>query len=235
MSYDIDFRSRLRISNLCGFLQDAAGNHAEHLGLGYQSMMGSGRAWMLSRLYVSIHECPVWNDEITVETWPAGMERLFFRRDFQAFRKNQKMISAVSYWLALDKRSLRPQVFPIDEEVVRSNSGRFALEGPMETIPRIPSVAAGNGMSRLIRYSELDQNRHVNNTRYVEWIMDQFETRMLEQSLPNYFAIDYRHEVKEDDTVTIRHAPYPQDPHTTLLHGRLAVSGQICFRAKVRF
>ena len=41
-SYDIDFKVKLRISNLCGFIQEVAGKHAEHLGVGYFNMLEAG-------------------------------------------------------------------------------------------------------------------------------------------------------------------------------------------------
>lgn len=235
MSYDIDFNSRLKFSNLCGFFQEIAGRHAEHLGVGYHSMLGSGRVWMLSRLYIKIHAYPEWQDDLTIETWPSGMERLFFRRDFRVFRNRQKMISAVSYWLALDIKSLRPLVFNIEDDVIRRNAGRFALEGLMDRIPALPEGDTGKGVSRQIRYSELDQNRHANNTRYVEWILDQFETSFLERSIPHFLAIEYKHEVKEHDVLNIRHAPDPQDANTILVEGLLEGSKQVCFKAKVMF
>lgn len=231
-SFDIDFNAKLRISSLCGFFQEIAGKHAEHLGVGYFSMQETGMVWMLSGLHIKIHEYPVWEDDISIETWPMGMERLFYRRDFHVFKKKQMMVSAVSFWLSLDIKSLRPRVFPIDENVIKSNYGRFALEGSLGSIP---SPQGGIITSRDIRFSELDQNKHVNNTRYVEWIMDQFEISKLEKSMPRFFGIEYKHEVKEHDVVRIQHAPDPSNENTILLEGIVAASDHVCFRSRVVF
>ena len=234
LSYDIDFRSRLRISNLCGFFQDIAGGHAEHLGVGYQHMLESGRVWVLSRLYIKIHAYPKWEDELKVETWPTGMERLFFRREFEVFRDRQKMISASSYWLALDTGTMRPQLFPIDEDVISRNAGHHALDEGMESIPS-PAGAHQVTSTREVRYSEIDQNLHMNNTRYIEWIMDQFDISHLETSMPHFLAIEFRHEVKAQDVVHIRKTTDPQNANVFLMEGILDTSNQVCFRAKVMF
>ncbi|MBN2480614.1 MAG: hypothetical protein JXB19_02655 [Bacteroidales bacterium] len=232
-SFDIDFNLKLRLSSLCGFFQEIAGKHAEHLGFGYFAMRQSGLVWMLSRLFIEIHEYPSWEDTIAVETWPSGMERLFFRREFQVCKGKKKMISAVSYWLSLNIKTLRPQVFPIDETVIRHNAGRYAIDGVLEKIPPPATDIAVRSFG--IRYSELDQNRHVNNTKYVDWIMDSFKTGLLEKSMPCFFGIEYKHEVKEQDIVQIRQIADPLNENLVLLEGVVAGTGHVCFRSKVVF
>ena len=175
---------------------------------------------------------PSWEDAITIETWPAGMERLFYRRDFHVYRDEKILISAVSYWLALNIETLRPRIFPIDENIIKHNTGRFAIKSVME---KIASPAGGTLQSRKIHYSELDQNKHVNNTKYADWIMDAFEVSRLEQCMPVFFGIEYKHEVKEHDVVQIRHAPDILHENVVLLEGTVAGSNNICFRSKVVF
>lgn len=231
-SFDIDVNRKLRISNLCGFLQETAEKHAEHLGVGFHKILESGLVWMLSRLFIEIHEYPLWKDIISVETWPSGKERLFYRRDFQVYQDHLPVISAVSYWLAIHIKTLRPQIIPFDETVLKHNAGRFAIQGAME---KINAPEGGNVRSHEIRYSELDQNKHVNNTKYVDWIMDSFQVSQLEQSLPHFFGIEYKHEVKEHDIVRIHHAPDPLNDNVILVEGTLGGDDKVCFRSKVGF
>ncbi len=40
-SFDIDVNRKLSISSLCGFLQETAGRHAEHLGVGFHKILES--------------------------------------------------------------------------------------------------------------------------------------------------------------------------------------------------
>ena len=46
-------RNRLTVAAFCGYLQEAAGNHARELGLGIQELRAEGLTWMLARLQIA--------------------------------------------------------------------------------------------------------------------------------------------------------------------------------------
>ena len=62
--------------------QEAANLHAAILGFGYDDMIASKTAWVLSRMHVVFVDTPRWRDDVTLFTWHKGLERLFFLRDF---------------------------------------------------------------------------------------------------------------------------------------------------------
>ena len=80
-SFDIGLNAMMRMSSLCGYMQEIAGKHANHLDVGYHYMQQSGKVWVLSRLFVRIDKMPAWGQEFYAETWPVDIERIFFRRD----------------------------------------------------------------------------------------------------------------------------------------------------------
>lgn len=231
-SYQTDFIKNMRLSALCECFQEAAGNHAEHLGLGYHDMKSGGLAWVLSRLYIEVKEMPAFRDEIRVETWPHRMERIFYRREFRVIRNDIPVVAATSYWLLLDTATKRPRVIPVNEGVIRANMDKPLTVKNTGTIlpPRGGTVKEVEAL-----YSDLDQNRHVNNARYVDWIFDQFELSRLERSLPRFIGIEYKHEVREHDRVLIRHCVNGSDEGTYYLEGTMPSAGKICFRSKVIF
>jgi medium-chain acyl-[acyl-carrier-protein] hydrolase len=229
-SYDLDVSSRLKISSVFGFFQEVAGKHAEQLGLGYESLIKDGMAWMLSRMYVRFHDIPGWQDELQVETWPVGMERLFFRRDFFIFSGGEKMASASSYWLLINLKKMRPCILPVNEDIIRANKGYLAIHEKMEEIPPV----AGNDFSEVkVTYSMLDRNRHVNNTRYADWIMDQIGVEKISGNALRLFSLEYRQQVTPEDTVLIRHSAAGDGAF--LVEGIIKDSRKICFRARVDF
>jgi medium-chain acyl-[acyl-carrier-protein] hydrolase len=230
-SSDIGYHGIMRVSNLCSYFQEIAGKHAEHLNVGYTRMRASGMAWVLVRLAIEIRRFPSWGQEFYLETWPLGTGRIFYRREYRLLAGEELMISATSYWISLDIASRRPKIVPIDKDVLRLNEGRYGIEGPFESIP-----AAGSGESDIIsvKYSDLDQNKHVNNARYVEWVFDLLGVDLPYNGAPRSFAIEYKQEVRPGDKVRMNKVWLP-DEESCLVEGTLVDTGQVSLRAKIRF
>jgi medium-chain acyl-[acyl-carrier-protein] hydrolase len=200
-SYDVDCKNKLKISSLCNYFQEVAEHHADDLGFGFDHMQQSGLVWVLSRLEITIESYPEWGDQVTLETWPAGNERLYYRREFMVSGPDGKKIIAASYfWLLINIQNRRPKLLPLPDEIEKSNKGRFAVQVMTGAIP-VPGT--GQNIIIPIRYGDLDMNRHVNNVRYVCWIMDLFPVEYHDNYVIEFFRIDIRQEVKANESVQI--------------------------------
>jgi medium-chain acyl-[acyl-carrier-protein] hydrolase len=232
-SYDIGFNGLMRVNAICGYFQEIAEKHAEHLGVGYDAFQKSDLVWVLSRLFIEINRLPAWKEILNLETWPLKTDRIFHRRDYQIVKRNEILISAASYWIPLDINTRRPRAIQLDETVLKANEGRFGTQMFEENISSVP----GN-VSEIIkvRYSDLDQNRHVNNARYVEWTFDHLGLEILEKKTPRYFTIEYKQEVKAGDQVLLRNAKLENTNNTSyIVEGIVESSKRICFRSKIVF
>jgi len=231
-SFDVGFNGVMRVSNLCGYFQEIAEKHAEHLNAGYDAMQKSGLVWVLSRLFINIRKLPAWKEIFYLETWPLKTERIFHRRDYQLDNGKETLISAASYWIPLDIKTRRPRAIQLDERVLRVNEGRYGTQVPSENIP---SVSSNVSEILKVRYSDFDQNRHVNNARYVEWIFDHLGLEILEKAIPRFFSIAYKQEVKAGDQVLLRKKTLEDDHNIFMVEGIIEGSNQICFRSKIMF
>jgi len=221
----------MRVSNLCNYFQEISGKHAEHLGVGYTSMKASGMAWVLARLAIEMKKIPARGQEFLLETWPIGTGRIFYRRDYRLHCGDEVLISASSYWLPLDIESRRPGIVPIDKTVLRATEGRFGIEAPFAPIP---AVQGQSSETVRVKYSDLDQNRHVNNARYVEWVFDHLGPDLPGNGIPVKFAIEYKQEVRPGDEVLLKNN-FSETENEFLVEGTIAGSGQVSMRARVRF
>jgi acyl-ACP thioesterase len=52
------------------------------------------------------------------------------------------------------------------------------------------------------KYSDLDMVRHVNNVKYLEWILDTYDGKQ-EQLMPALLEVNYLHETRFRDQVSI--------------------------------
>ena len=80
--YQTDSKWRLKPASFMDLAQEAANTHAATLGFGYDDLIQSRTAWVLSRVNIHFLKSPLWRDEVTLTTWHKGLERLFFLRDF---------------------------------------------------------------------------------------------------------------------------------------------------------
>jgi len=229
-SFDIDLKNRLKISSLCNYFQEVAGHHAEHLGLGFHHMRNAGLVWVLSRLEIAFDQFPAWNDHVTIQTWPTGNERLYYRREFLVSDKDgQKLIKAVSFWLLINSQNKRPKILPLPEEVEKQNTKRYVMQAMDETIP---SPAPEETTIIPVRYGDLDINQHVNNVSYVYWITDLFPADYHYNHVPAFFRIDFKQEVKNNESVQIIKSRKGND---FIIEGKNCADHKTCFRSFVSF
>ncbi len=200
-SYEVDVSGRATMPALCRFMQESAWNHAEHLEFGYSHLANQGLIWILSRQVVEVTEYPRWGETVTVQTWPSGKERVFCYRDFRILSGSQKVLAtAATTWFAIDLKSRRPQPahrffdydVPADcETVFRERPAKVTLENPLETSENF-----------LSRFHDLDVNGHVNNVRYLEWLLDSMSAEFLSSRRLVRLEINYLGEAVCGDLVS---------------------------------
>jgi acyl-ACP thioesterase len=168
-SYDVDPSCAARLPVFCRFMQEAAYLHAEHLGVGHSHLSPVNMGWVLCRMRIEVDHLPRWGENVRLRTWPSGRDRLFYYRDFEiSDGKGERVLRASTAWFVIDterrERLLpdwwRTAEYPFGPGVFDSKPGRLKSCGC-------------NGDRRIeVNYGDLDQNGHVSNIRYIEWILN---------------------------------------------------------------
>lgn len=201
-SYEVDARGRAPLPTLSKFMQETAYNHANHLEFGYVHLKEKNQFWVLSRLLIRVDRYPRWGEKIHLRTWPTEVGRLFAYRDFQILDEQEKPIGAAgSGWLMLDAEKRRPQR-PIE---LKEKSRLFPEERALDRRPlKIQTLSEPErGPSFPVRYSDLDLYNHVNNAKYIQWILDSFPDKMNREYEVAVFEINFVSESKMGDEVAI--------------------------------
>jgi len=194
-SYDVDPHQTVRLPALCRFMQEIAYHHAEHLGLGHSFLAAQGMGWVLARQRIAVNQLPKWGDRIHIRTWPSGRDRLFFHRDFEITLSGRRVLIASNAWSLIDIEK-RERVHPdhyLRADIPESES--LFDERPA----RLKSCSDTGGETLLVTYGDLDLNGHVNNVRYIEWVLN---------SLP--LGFHEMHTVKEMECNYLAEAVYGQ-------------------------
>ena len=170
-SYELDPLGRLQIPILCKLLQEVATTHATLLGVGVDTLIDSGVAWVLSRLDLQMKRWPGNDDEIVVETWPAAMNRLLTERRFRILGSAEQEIgNATTVWLILDLERRRPVRLP-PHVVERLQEVDLKPEPVRPAELPLPDTAALE-FAFTVRRSDVDLAGHANNTSFVEWAVE---------------------------------------------------------------
>jgi acyl-ACP thioesterase len=170
-SYETDPYGRLQPRILCQLLQEAATLHADQLGVAVDLLIESGVAWVLSTLHLEMARWPGADEVITITTWPEAADRLFTERRFEIVDASDIMIGhAVTLWLVLDLERRRPVRLP--PLVVDRLREHVLGDAPIRGAQLDPPTEPQRELAFTVRRSDLDLAGHVNNTSYVEWVVE---------------------------------------------------------------
>ena len=209
--------------------QEAANLHAAILGFGYDDMIASKTAWVLSRMHVVFVDTPRWRDDVTLFTWHKGLERLFFLRDFMMTdREGNPKIKATTSWLVLnlETRKLVRDPNLLDEGTICSEN---VLDNPADKVVMPKGVEPQFVTGHLVGYSDLDMNRHANNAMYMQWAMDAVNYEISSVKPVKEFTINFNHEVKPQETVSIYKAIVEaEDGRHVFVEGKVGEQSSFC-------
>lgn len=194
-AYLTDFRGRATLSMIGGFMLQAATKHAEQRGFGYHDMTDQQRAWVLSRMAIEIDEYPMNDTIFIINTWVYDVNRLFTERHFSFEDENGKEIgSAKSIWASIDLATRRPtNVSEMEDLIAYVHKEKSA---PIEGMKKIPALKDDfvKAAEFVVKYSDVDINKHLNSMKYIEHTVDVFDIRMYETREIGRFEINYINE-----------------------------------------
>lgn len=227
--YDTDAAWRLKPSAFMNLAQEAAGQHAVYLGFGYDDLIVSNTAWILSRLNIKFLDTPLWRDEITLTTWHKGLNRLFYIRDFVLTDKDGKeRVKATTSWLVMNLENRRlvrdPKLVDMDGICTYD-----AIETPADKVQMPKDIEAEYVMDHRVSYSDVDTNGHTNNAMYMQWAMDTVEYEIASTRPVKEVTINFNHETKAGDKVVLFKAVKESDGERhVFVEGRVADASAFC-------
>ncbi len=201
--YDTDASWRLKPSSFMDLAQEAAGQHAVYLGFGYDDLIATNTAWILSRVHVEFVDAPKWREKITLRTWHKGLNRLFFLRDFiLTDDEGRERVKATTSWLVLNletRRLVRDPKLMEEGTICLDN----VIEPPADKVVMPKDAEPQYVMDHHVAYSDVDMNGHTNNAMYMQWAMDAVDYDIASTRPVKWFTINFNHETKPGDVVAL--------------------------------
>jgi acyl-ACP thioesterase len=232
--HELDMDHLLRVQCICNYMEEAAGAHADALGVGISRLLRDGLTWALAKMRLTLHRRPGPGESVRVATWPVGLDRIQFRRDFILYdSRGARLADAVTQWVVMGAQSRRLERFPFYIAELQPENPPLAQENDDIRIP-----AAGDscpvGLSFPVRLADIDQNRHVNNGRYIDFSLEAADSAGASGELCRIDII-FRAEGLRGDVIAVRTAPEADHPDS-FIHGLFRESdGRELARARTVF
>ncbi|XP_041004711.1 palmitoyl-acyl carrier protein thioesterase, chloroplastic-like [Juglans microcarpa x Juglans regia] len=212
-SYEIGADRTASIETLMNHLQETALNHVKGAGLlgdGFGStpeMCKKNLIWVVTRMQVVVDRYPTWGDVVQVDTWVSQSGKNGMRRDWllRDSTSGETLTRASSVWVMMNKQTRRLSKIPPE---VRGEIEPYftdtlpVVEEDSRKLQKLDDNTADfvrTGLSP--RWSDLDVNQHVNNVKYIGWILESAPLPILESYELSSMTLEYRRECGKDSVL----------------------------------
>ncbi|XVE84904.1 hypothetical protein DITRI_Ditri17bG0048900 [Diplodiscus trichospermus] len=211
-SYEVGADKTATLESLLNLFQETALNHVWMSGLlsnGFgatHGMMRNNLIWVVSRMHVQVHHYPIWGEVVEIDTWVGASGKNGMRRDW-LIRSQATGITyarATSTWVMMNEQTRRLSKMP---EEVRDEISPWFIEKQAikedvpEKIVKLDDKAKYMNSDLKPKRSDLDMNHHVNNVKYVGWMIETIPDKFLESHQLSSIVLEYRKECGSSDTV----------------------------------
>lgn len=230
-SFLVNPQKKLGIYSLLNILQDAAWMHASHLGHGHQETFAGNTAWVLTRQKTVMKEWPHWGETVTIRTWVRPLQGPFAIRDFEILKGEKIIGSCTTSWVLMNIETRSAILGKLDLPFEARTDFRLDYDARKVVIRDALEPRA----QFEVRNSDLDMNEHVNNTRYVQWILDSIPRTWHKEFILEEYEVNFLAETHSGDHVDILMSPErPDEKESFLVQFQGMRNGRPVFSAEMR-
>lgn len=169
--YEVDYRLQSTITTIVNFMGDIGTEQSEKLGVGMEYLISKNMTWVFYKYDIKVHRYPKYGEKLKMVTEPSGFKKFYATREYIIYDENENKIveaQAIFFLINTDKR--KAMRVPEDQYVVYGIEGDLGKDFKIDRLEKLEEAMYSKEFK--IRYSDIDSNRHVNNTKYIEWAIE---------------------------------------------------------------
>lgn len=197
-----DFRYRLGVAQAADCFMDAATEHGDMLGVGFEKMAERNLFWMAARCRYRFYRMPDCLESVKVTTWPGRIRYAVCNRYYTMTSGDELLMEGMTEWVVYNTKENRMETnaaellcLPCSEEIV--------CVGRKVRMSRDFSADAELG-TYVVRSTDIDLGRHMNNVAYIRAAMSMFSTSELERMDIKELEINYIAQCREGEELRFR-------------------------------
>ncbi|KNA17160.1 hypothetical protein SOVF_082660, partial [Spinacia oleracea] len=177
--------------------------------------------WVVTRVHVQVTKYSSWGDVVEIDTWVDAAGKNGMRRDWiiRDYRTQDIITRATSTWVIMNRETRKLSKIPgeVRQEVEPFYLNRYVFangDDDTQKINKLTDQKADVIQSGLApRWNDMDANQHVNNVKYIGWILESVPLNVLQDCDMTSMTLEYRREcrqanVLESLTTMINGAPF---------------------------
>lgn len=228
---ECDIKNRWKFSCILRRMQEISSLHLEAVNAGYQELWEEGYVFLLSKILLRAARRPLAGEKLRIVTWPIPPKGAQFLRNVSFYDEaGCEIIYSQSAWILADPHShrvYRPVEYPYR---IPYEDGPFTAEAAGLRWKAPEGLEAAG--ERAVRYSDLDNNGHMNNAVYGDIICDFLPFEELSSREISVLKIRYVHEARHGDRLAV-FSGKKEDTGGRYLMGERC--GEKCFEAEVEY
>lgn len=230
---DCNAQFELPLPALVQLLVEAATDHANRIGVGYDRLAADGHAWVLMRLTLEIERMPAVGEVFEIVTWVDSFTRRFSTRDFALSVDGHRLVRARSVWGVINSSDRTPASLEGLEVLERLADPQPEGPAPCRRVrPADFAEPTATAPYRVV-VSDIDTNRHLTSARYISllldmWTLDDFDRRRITQ-----FEVSFGREARYGDELVVERRDFDGD--TSVCRLAMAADKQPLATASVVF
>ncbi len=159
--HDVDYNGVAKTSSIMKYIQTAAQCQLTEGGMSYDNLKSNNRAFILSRVKLEVLKPLRAYAPLTAVTYPCESRGYSFLRCYELESDGEVVARAISVWALIDTES-RALVKASDFNLGLPTLPQNGLILNAMKLPSNMTDIGGYG----VHYGDVDQNRHMNNTKY---------------------------------------------------------------------
>jgi medium-chain acyl-[acyl-carrier-protein] hydrolase len=178
--FEMDQHGGASPTTILTLFEEAAAEHCLSMKRSLYDLFSQNIGWVLLSGYMHMTRYPLYKEKITIRTWISKYSSIKGIRENIIFDEQGKIIGrAKGLWLFFDiKRRVPVKIF----DDIREKWSCFPEESISYDInKKIESLSSARyKKSFLVHRFDMDSNKHVNNLKYLQWLMETIPNEVMD-------------------------------------------------------
>lgn len=200
--FNVDSDLKCTMSTIINILSDIGTRQSEELGGGIGELLKDNMTWVFYNYNINVARYPVYGETLSVKTEPVGFKKFYALRKYEIKDNSGEIIvSANSIFLLIDLEK---------RKTIRIPKKQYEIYGADEDIKidfKLPKLEKPKEHkyedSFRVRYTDIDYNKHVNNTKYIEWAIETLPEDIVNNYKLYDLKVTFQKECKYGESVNV--------------------------------
>jgi acyl-ACP thioesterase len=229
--FEMDQHGGASPTTILTLLEEAAADHCLSINQSLFDLVNQNIGWVLLSGYMQMERYPLYKEKITIRTWLSKYTSIKGNRENIIYDEQGCVIGrAKGLWLFFDIKRRRPvKIFDDIKEKWSCFPEESITHDITENIEAIDS--AKYKKSFLVYRYDMDTNKHVNNVRYLQWLLETIPDEIIDNLYMHSIDGRYVREAHYGHTIESL-AEHENDAHQFIHTIKDLDTNQVCSTAR---